>query len=80
MTFLILLITLLVLGSNLSIVFEYPEYIALKQIQLIGNLSNTRVYEYDEEDIKKIFKTLKEEISLAEAKFKSKGRDRNFKF
>lgn len=52
----------------------------LKQIQLIGNLSNTRVYEYDEEDIKKIFKTLKEEMSLAEAKFKSKGRDRNFKF
>ena len=53
---------------------------ALKQIQLIGNLSNTRVYEYDEEDIKKIFKTLKEEMNLAEAKFKSKGRDRNFKF
>ena len=53
---------------------------ALKQIQLIGNLSNTRVYEYDEEAIKKIFKTLKEEISLAESKFKSKGRDRNFKF
>lgn len=53
---------------------------ALKQIQLIGNLSNTRVYEYDEEDIKKIFKTLKEEISLTEVKFKSKGRNSNFKF
>lgn len=53
---------------------------ALKQIQLIGNLSNIRVYDYDEEDIKKIFKTLKEEISLTEAKFKSKGRNRNFKF
>ena len=32
-TFLILIITILVLGSNLSIAFEYPEYIALKQIQ-----------------------------------------------
>ena len=32
MTFLILIITILVLGSNLSMVFEYPEYIALKQI------------------------------------------------
>lgn len=53
---------------------------ALKQIQLIGNLSNTRVYEYSEEDIKKIFKTLKEEICLSEAKFKSKGRNSNFKF
>ena len=53
---------------------------ALKQIQLIGNLSNTRVYEYDEDEIKKIFKTLKEELCLTESKFKSKGRDRNFKF
>ena len=33
MTFLIFLITILVLGSNLAIIFEYPEYIALKQIQ-----------------------------------------------
>ena len=47
---------------------------AMKNIQLIGNLSNTRAYEYDEEDIKKIFKTLREEISLAESKFKSKNK------
>ena len=33
MTFIILLITILVLGNNLTIIFEYPEYIALKQIQ-----------------------------------------------
>lgn len=52
---------------------------ALKQIQLIGNLSNTRVYEYDEEEIKKIFKTLKEEIQLSETKFKTKGRTSNFR-
>lgn len=53
---------------------------ALKNIQLIGNLSNIRVYEYDEEEVKKIFKSLKEEISIAEAKFKEKGRNNNFKF
>lgn len=53
---------------------------ALKQIQLIGNLANTRAYEYEEEEVKKIFKSLKEEISLAEAKFKSKGRNNEFKF
>jgi hypothetical protein len=52
----------------------------LKSIQLIGNLSNTRAYDYDEEDVKKIFKILKEEISIAESKFKSKGRNNNFKF
>lgn len=53
---------------------------ALKQIQLIGNLANTRAYEYNEEEVKKIFKSLKEEISLAESKFKSKGRNNEFKF
>lgn len=52
---------------------------AMKNIQLIGNLSNTRAYEYEEEDIRKIFRTLKEQISLAEAKFKSKDSSRNFK-
>ena len=50
----------------------------MKNIQLIGNLSNTRTYEYDEEDVKKIFKTLKEQINLAESKFKSKDSSRNF--
>lgn len=53
---------------------------ALKQIQLIGNLANTRAYEYGDDEVKKIFKSLKEEISLAESKFKSKGRNNEFKF
>ena len=52
----------------------------LKQIQLIGNLSNTRAYSYDEEEVKKIFKTLREELNIIEAKFKSKGKNNNFKF
>ncbi|MDD6388982.1 MAG: hypothetical protein PUA68_07975 [Bacilli bacterium] len=53
---------------------------AIKNIQLIGNLSNTSAYSYSEKDIKKIFKALKEEISIAESKFKSKGSNKNFKF
>ena len=53
---------------------------ALKQIQLIGKLANTRAYEYEEEEVRKIFKSLKEEISIAETKFKSKGRNNDFKF
>ena len=52
---------------------------AMKNIQLIGNLSNTRAYEYNDEDVKKIFKTLREEISIAESKFKSKDSRGNFK-
>lgn len=53
---------------------------AIKNIQLIGNLSNTRAYSYTEEDIKKIFKTLKEELALAETKFRLRGKNNSFKF
>ena len=53
---------------------------ALKDIQLIGNLSNTSAYEYDEEDVKKMFRSLKEELNVAESKFKAKGKNNNFKF
>lgn len=53
---------------------------ALKDIQLIGNLSNTSAYEYDEEDVKKMFRSLKEELTVAESKFKAKGKNNNFKF
>ena len=52
---------------------------AIKNIQLIGNLSNTNAYEYGEEDIKKIFKVLKEEISLAELRFKFRNKGSGFK-
>ena len=53
---------------------------ALKDIQLIGNLSNTSAYDYDEDEVKKIFKSLKEEIAIAESKFKAKGKNNNFNF
>lgn len=46
---------------------------AIKQIRLIGNLSNKNNYEYTEDDVRKIFKVLKEEIELVEKKFKDKN-------
>ena len=52
---------------------------ALKNIQLIGNLSNTNNYEYSSDDVSKIFKTLKEEIQTAEARFKIRGKKGKFK-
>ena len=53
---------------------------AIKNIQLIGNLSNTSAYLYTDEEVKKIFRTLKDEIAISEAKFRSKGKNNNFKF
>ena len=42
----------------------------LKQIELLSNLSNKRVYEYNEDDIEIIIKTLKNCISDLEHSFK----------
>jgi hypothetical protein len=42
---------------------------ALKDIRLIGNLSNRAAYSFTEEDVKKIFRTLQRELDLAKSRF-----------
>ena len=44
---------------------------ALKQIQLISNLSNTSAYDYDKDDIDLIVKTLKNAVYDLEKSFRS---------
>jgi hypothetical protein len=45
---------------------------ALKQLQLIGNLSNRSAYDYTEADIRKMFLALQRELDSAKSRF-SKG-------
>lgn len=42
---------------------------AMKDIQLIGNLSNKSAYQYTDDDIRKIFRALQKELDAAKAKF-----------
>lgn len=42
---------------------------AMKDIQLIGNLSNRSNYDYTEDDVAKIMKALAEELSACRKKF-----------
>jgi hypothetical protein len=46
---------------------------ALNAIRKIGNLSNKRSYEYDENDVKKIVRALKEATAELERKFDPGG-------
>ena len=46
---------------------------ALKQIKLIGNLSNRSNYAYDDADVRKIYKALRGAVDEMKAKFDSKG-------
>ena len=42
---------------------------AIKDLRLIGNLSNKSNYSYDENDVKKIISALESEIKLLKKKF-----------
>ncbi|NCN85614.1 MAG: hypothetical protein GW808_11565 [Sphingomonadales bacterium] len=44
---------------------------ALAAIRKLGNLSNRRAYDFDEADVKKIIKALREAVSELESKFSS---------
>lgn len=48
---------------------------ALDAIGLIGNLSNRQIYEFDEAEVRKILKALRESVGTIESRFEnSKGR------
>lgn len=46
---------------------------ALKDIKLIGNLSNKSNYDYEDQDVKKIYSTLKKALEEMKSRFDSKG-------
>ncbi|HTR01482.1 MAG TPA: hypothetical protein VMH83_15900 [Candidatus Acidoferrum sp.] len=54
---------------------------ALKDIKLIGNLSNRSNYSYTEQDVKKITSVLKKAVEDMKARFDAKGgaADESFK-
>lgn len=53
---------------------------AMKDIQLIGNLSNRAAYEFSDEDIRKIFRTLHKAIESSKARFGENGEGKEFEF
>lgn len=53
---------------------------ALDAIRKLGNLSNSRAYEYDDADVKKIIKALRDAIGDVERKFGSSSGDAADKF
>lgn len=52
---------------------------ALKQIELLSNLSNTRTYEYTKDDAEMIVRALKVAISNLEHSFRQDKKNNKFK-
>lgn len=48
----------------------------IDMIELLGNCSNTYVYEYSEEEVKKIFDAIDAELKIAKEKYKGNGRSK----
>jgi len=53
---------------------------ALKDLKLIGNLSNRSNYSYTDEDIKKITRSLQNAVTEVKARFERKGEEEEIKF
>jgi|APCry1669189369_1035219.scaffolds.fasta_scaffold198624_2 hypothetical protein len=47
----------------------------LKDIHILGNLSNKNNYSYSEEDVRKLFSPIEEELRLAKIRFASRKRN-----
>jgi hypothetical protein len=43
----------------------------LERIRVLSNCSNPYAYEYDEEDVKKIFSAIEKELRIARARFQN---------
>jgi hypothetical protein len=53
---------------------------ALEAIERIGNLSNRQLYAWDDAEIRKILKALREEVSKVEARFEGPNSRRRERF
>ena len=43
--------------------------IVLKRLKVLGNCANRQIYEYDEQDVKKIFSEIERKVKETKAKF-----------
>ncbi|WP_238883867.1 hypothetical protein [Clostridium sp. YIM B02551] len=41
----------------------------IDMVKLLGNCSNRNIYEYEKDEVKKIFSAIEEELRIAKAKF-----------
>jgi len=46
---------------------------AIKDLKLIGNLSNKNSYEYSDSEVKQLFRALQKELDLAKSRFTDNG-------
>ncbi len=53
---------------------------AIKDVRLIGNLSNRSNYKYTDDDVRKIYKALRQAVDEMKARFERKGEEKDVSF
>jgi hypothetical protein len=53
---------------------------AIRDLRLIGNLSNRAAYDIGDEDVKNIFRALQKELDAAKSRFGGEGGSRDMEF
>jgi hypothetical protein len=53
---------------------------AINDLRLVGNLSNRSNYKYTDEDVRKIYRALREALEEMKARFERKGDERGVTF
>lgn len=46
----------------------------LEKIRIVGNLANRSAYDYSDDDVRKIFSTIEEEVRVVKARFRATER------
>ena len=52
----------------------------LNALRLLGQCSNTRIYEYAEDDVRRMFREIEREVRNAKQSFVAEDQSRQFKF
>lgn len=51
----------------------------LEKLRVLGHCANIQLYEYTDEDVKKIFSVIRKELKAVEAKFNNRNRASEFR-
>lgn len=57
----------------------YRTNAVLEKLRILGNLSNRTNYDYSDEEVKKIFRAIDEQLQINKTRFKTKKNAEKFK-
>ncbi len=66
--------------SNFKRIAENRTNKIIDMLELLGNLSNTSFYEYNDSDIEKIFNAIEEQVEKTKSKFSKKKKPSRRRF